>query len=528
MKFNNRREEILAKIEEKNRHDKSAAAFAEMCDVARANKQPLLHADHKLPTTRRELLAAGLVSGIGFVALPNLLGLASSKAYGAELVCSKGSSSSGANSVPGYAEIHLSGGWSLAHNVYASKAKDGSFEPLSASAYATLALGPSQLPGAVTPVDMGAMVQPNAAFYQGLRQMASAATLAKVKMAFMANQSGDDNGNNPLNITDLVSKINGGGALTQAVESGKRHRAAFSDPALSRANVADESSLSSMVDPGLIATILGNGNEVTGKENAIQTAKAAFGLTQNKLDAMSARLISEQSKNLIACGYKGAADLLVEFTAENITPSNDAQITGTPFANGVTFDQINSNANMDSQQKAIIAGKLLGEGLAATSVLEMGGYDYHGRGRAAQDQRDLAVGQVVGLMLEVSARKGSPLFISVMSDGSVASGGAGGADDRFDFNSDSGSRGAILMIGLGATEAPPLKQAYIGAFSDSGAVDTGHLVTSASPQLGAFAVAYNYAAMAGKMSEFSKIVSASGVDVGAFNEKEYLAFAPKK
>ena len=528
MKFTNRREEILAKIEERQRQDKSAAAFAQMCDVARANQAPILHADHKRPTTRRELLAAGLVSGVGFVALPNLLGLAASKAYGAELVCAKGDSGAGGVMTPGYAELHLSGGWSLAHNVFATKAKDGSFEPLSDAAYATLALGPSQTPGKVTPVDMGAMLQPNAAFYQGLTQMASAATLAKVKMAFMANQSGDDNGRNPLNVTDLVAKINGGGALTQAIESGKRHTPAFVDPALSRANVADESSLASMVDPGLVAAILGNGNADAGKANAIETAKAALNLTQNKLDAMSARLISEQSKNLIACGYKGAADLLVEFSADRITPSNDADITGTAFANGVTYAQISGNGNMASQQKAIIAGKLLGEGLSATSVLEMGGYDYHGAGRAAQDQRDLAVGQVVGLMLEVASRKGAPLFISVTSDGSVASRGSGGANDRFDFSADSGSRGAILMIGLGANEAPSLKQGYVGSFTDSGAVDTSHLVTANSPQLAAFAVAYNYAAMAGKMSEFSKIIRSSGVDVSQFNENEYLAFAPTK
>ena len=523
MTYKNRREEILAKQAEKEAKEKNQAAFAQFLDRTRANRIPTFHADHKMPTTRRELLACGVISSLATVALPNLFGLASSKLLGAELECAGGGAATEGVRTPGYVEVQLRGGWSAAHNVFASKAADGSFEPISAAGYQTIGLGDDNTPNSnnLQPVDLGALLHPETGFYQGLSSVMSAENLAKVKISFMANESENDRGTNPLTATDLAALVHGGGALSQSVESGVFHAKAFEEVTLSRANVETEEALGGLVDPGLIAERLAAaGNADSGKNNAIMTAEATYQLTQNKLDAMSEKLISKQSKNLVACGYKGASELLVAYTREQIVPSNDGLIIDTPFGN-LTYAQLSQN---ESMQKAAIIGKVLGDGLAATASLELGNYDYHGRGLANQDNKDREAGEAVGIMLEIAGRKGQPLFIAVTSDGSVSYNGSG--PGRTGPSSDNSSRAAILMIAIGTEAAPEMKRHYLGTFSDGGAViPTSSILASKGPAA-AFAMVYNYAAFAGKMSEFSTI--AGGIpEVSALNEKEHLAFAPK-
>lgn len=520
MKFNNRKQEILYRKSQKDRDEKTAAEYANMCDMARRNNTPFLHADHKMPTNRRDLLSCGLIGSLGFVALPNLLGLASSNALAEEITCSKGNSES---KLPGYVEVHLAGGWSPGHNVFPSKAQDGTFEPLVNEGYQALGLGTGQNPNAIEAVNMGALLHPETGFYRGLASMASPSTLAKARIAFMANESADDTNSNPLNASDLAALIHEGGALTQGINSGISHRAAFSDPTLSKVAVENEGSLSSLVDPGLIAQRLSSGSEEVGRANAVKTAELTYNFSKNKLDQMSERLINAQNKALVACGYKGASELLVEFTSDRITPSSDTIITQTPFQNGVSYQQIMANNNLESLQKSIVIGKVLSDSLAASATLSIGGYDYHGRGLASQDSKDMEAGQAVGAMLEIAARKGAPLFIAVTSDGSVAYNGRG--EGRSGPSSDSGVRGAVLMIALGAETAPVMKNSYIGRFTDSGAVDSNYLVTSGRGPAAAIGIAYNYAAFAGKLSRFSSLMAGNPI-TDQFNEDDYLAFAP--
>lgn len=521
MTYRNRKEEILAKQAEKESKEKNQAAFAEFLDRTRSNRVPIFHADHKMPTTRRELLQCGVISSLATIALPNLFGIASSQLLGAELECSGGGAAGDGVRTPGYVEVQLDGGWGAAHNVFASKDPNGSFLPLSPEGYQSNGLGADNTPDAITPVDLGALMHPNTGFYQGLSSVMSADNLAKVRVSFMANESDNDTGRNVLSVTDLAALVHGGGALSQSVEAGTHHAKAFEEVALARANVEDENALGSLVDPGLIAQRLAvAGNQEAGRNNAIETAKVSYELTQNKLDAMSEKLISKQSKNLVACGYKGASELLVQYTRNQIIPSEDPVINTGNFGD-LAFNQIAVN---DSLLKAAIMGKVLGDGLAATGTIRLGGYDYHGRGVDNQQNKDREAGETVGIMLEIAGRKGQPLFVAVTSDGSVSyNGNSPGISAP---SSDNSVRGAVLMIAIGTDAAPEMKRSYIGTFGDGGAVDPNSSITATRGPAAAFAMVYNYAAFAGKMSEFSKI--AGGIpEVQALKEDEHLAFAPK-
>lgn len=517
MKFKNRREEIQAKIAAQEFEKANEKAYRAMRERMAEMSVPLLHPDHKLPTTRRELVGAGILTGMAYTLSPGLLSMISKRAYAQdELECTSGGDmGSNGNKIPGFLQVNARGGWSPAHQVAPGKNLGGAFEPLSAAAYATNALGPSQLPGAVEMIEgYGVQIHPSSPFFNAVRAVLSPEAFEVTRWAFMAQASGDDTGNNQLDVTKFAAKVQGLQFALTPIAGSNRNRETVADPTIPIAPIQNEGGLANLVDPGLIASRL-------SRDAAIRVSMASSKLSESKLRAFHAMDMPQQVRELIQCGYIGSKDLLSEYTEDRLRPSTDQDLAAN-FGN-LTRNQVMQNSNYSL---GLIMGKLLSEGLASSASIEMSGYDYHGRGRNAQDQRDAELGTVVGLALETAFRKNSPLFLAITSDGSVSSRGSGGANDRYDFNSDSGTRGGIIMAAIDPAGAPEMKKGTIGAFTDSGAVNTSYLVTSNSPQLGALGVAYNYAAFAGLLSNFSKEMSAAGLN-NPFDEQEYLAFAPK-
>ena len=82
MKFNNRRDEALAKMAAQQEKAANEAQWKQQVEVMKTMKTPMLHPDHKLPTTRRELVSAGLMSGLAYAVVPGILTTISKRAYG--------------------------------------------------------------------------------------------------------------------------------------------------------------------------------------------------------------------------------------------------------------------------------------------------------------------------------------------------------------------------------------------------------------------------------------------------------------
>lgn len=141
----------------------------------------------------------------------------------------------------------------------------------------------------------------------------------------------------------------------------------------------------------------------SGRDNAIKRTEANYQLTQNKLDTMSEILISAQSKNQVRGDCKGASALLAEYTAAQITPTNDTAINSHTF-NSSTYAQISAN---ESLNKSAIIEKLREDGLATTPSLVLGGYDYHGNDLRNQDNKEQEAGETVEVILEIAALKSS-------------------------------------------------------------------------------------------------------------------------
>ena len=109
MKFKNRKEEAMARFAAKEAERANEAAWRQQLAIMKEMKTPLLHPDHKLPTTRRDLVGAGLISGMAYAVVPSLLSAITSKAYAVTADQCKGNSSGAdANAAPaGYLHIGL-------------------------------------------------------------------------------------------------------------------------------------------------------------------------------------------------------------------------------------------------------------------------------------------------------------------------------------------------------------------------------------------------------------------------------------
>ena len=94
--------------------------------------------------------------------------------------------------------------------------------------------------------------------------------------------------------------------------------------------------------------------------------------------------------------------------------------------------------------------KLVINGYAGAGTITMGGYDYHGQGRATGELRDLRAGRCMGACLEYAARRGVPLMLYVFSDGSLSADGVvdNSADGRgkFDWSSDNQQTAASFFL----------------------------------------------------------------------------------
>ncbi len=528
MKFTSRREEILAKLAAKDAAEKAESADKAQRAIEADASKVALHADHKLPTTRRELLSAGLVTGLSYAVVPAILSSFGQKAMAAP-VCAKGGAggAAGAVKMPGYLQVELSGGPAISGNIMIGKQAAGApFEPLAAAGYQTMGItGVPALDASVK----GQFIT-TSFFLAGMKSVMSPAALAKTVAVGMAGTSGDDTANNPLNPVQLATQIIGNpGALVQIAGTGNQANTlgrtaplnVSQNPGLAKASIANEGSLANLVNPGLIATRFGNNTAAS-----VATADLAHKLTASKLGQFPAKDLNQQVKDLVECGYMGAKDLLTQFTANNLTPTTDAQITATPF-NAIPVATLTGATtaapNSPSSLKAIIMAKLLTDGLASGASIEMGGYDYHGQGRTTQNNKDFMAGQTVGLALEVAHRKSAPLFVAVTADGSVSSG------NGTDYSADNGSHGSVMMIAIGQTALPGTNMLQIGKYADSGAVDTSYAtITAGTPAAQALCIAYNYAAFAGRMAQFESVLAANAT-VNPFKGSEavYLAFAPK-
>jgi hypothetical protein len=200
-----------------------------------------------------------------------------------------------------------------------------------------------------------------------------------------------------------------------------------------------------------------------------------------------------------------------------------------------------TRAEFDNDQefrKTAAVMKLVINGYAGAGTITMGGYDYHGQGRATGEIMDLRAGRCMGACLEYAARRGVPLMLYVFSDGSLNADGVvdDSADGRgkFDWTSDNQQTAcsfflvynpagrAQLYTGDGR---PPEQHQQIGWFRNDGSVETASTPAANNVNLLVETVILNFMALHGEQNQFGVRFPGHGLGSASLQDS-LIAFNP--
>ncbi|VAW64350.1 FIG00785185: hypothetical protein [hydrothermal vent metagenome] len=541
---------------------------------------PLRHADHPRPVSRRDFLRQGFVSGSGAVLTGGAFGLFSNprEAYAAvssdldalatdintRINCTVGGLT-GAGKIP-FICFDLAGGANFAgSNVVVGQA-GGQSEPLSTAGYSKMGLPGDIIPGLsdtnvaatmLNPSDgdftnsqLGLKFHSDSAMLFGILEKfisVQAGAAGKVEGAVIPARSGNDTSNNIHNPLYGIAQAGAVGDVVTLIgsrntESGGNSLAPpnLINPEIRPTKVDRPSDVTGMVDVGDLTSILTTKEDVT----AVMEAMARITHKKLRLPAVAPNISvtdDEVIKDLVQCGYLKAADLADRFAGREVDPGKDAAIVGPA---GIFSQTEFDGTDRNEFRKTASVMKMVVDGNAGAGSITMGGFDYHTGDRIAGENRDLRAGRCIGACLEYAARSNMPLMIYVFSDGSVASNGAIDNSPAGGNNSSGvrlGGRGKGQWTGDNSSTACSFFLVFnpagtIATFPDSGLIDPrqigyysagGSVVTSATPaannvNLLVNTLLANYMSLNGDREQFTTTFPNHGL--GDF--KQYVAFNP--
>ncbi len=400
---------------------------------------PILHADHARPVTRRDFVSQGFMSGSAFALGGGALSLFSNPREAMAALSGDldldgcGISLGGADRIP-FICFDLAGGANIAGSNVLVGQEGGQMDFLSTSGYSKLGLPGDMVPGlndgAGLPyanTDFGLAFHSDSAFKRGMElSMRGNAALRGTQLngAIIPARSDNDTGNNPHNPLYGIAKSGSYGQIltlagTENSVSGGNSMIPLmmSDPALQPTKIDRPSDVVGLVDTGELVGIL-------SARDATSVLESAYRISEQK---MGVATTDPEVYDLVRCGYMKAASIADRFGGVPLDPGLDPMIVdqaGAP-GNGIFTNAEFFGGGRDGRefQKTASVMKLVMNGFAGAAVIEMGGYDYHGGARAEGEVKDFRAGRCMGACIEYAARIGVPLMMYVFSDGSLSSNG---------------------------------------------------------------------------------------------------------
>jgi hypothetical protein len=509
--------------------------------------EPLLYNDHPLPRTRREFLAAGMISGGGIVIGPAWLGglLKASRANAglapditpllAPSQCNVPTASGG---IP-FICFDLAGGANLVGSEVIVGTQGGQSNFLSTAGYERLGVPGNMVPSSSANVDpsLGLLWHADGAIKRGILSKATTpATAAGTNGAVFCAESQNDTQQNPHNPMYGIAAAGAQGLLltlvgTDSSTSGGNSMAPMQliNPSLQPTTIDQPSDATGLVstggasaDPLSIAVMEsqarisgGTGLYATGSNAGFTgaltapngaTPGVAIYPTSDPTYAADDGLI----KNQVRCAYVVSANTASAYgDPAALDPTKDPLITGgaSPIFTATDFQ------NNDIAATATVM-KLVIDGYAGAGTIAMGGFDYHDGTRATGETRNFAAGQMIGAVLEYAQRKGKPVMIYVFSDGSLTSTGmpdnSTAGRGKLGWQGDNASVASTFMLVYSPKGRPSLRNGaagqQIGYFSSDGSVvDTSSPVANNVPAL-VQAVILNYMGLLGTDGNFSNLM----------------------
>jgi hypothetical protein len=501
----------------------------------RGLNEPILHGDHRRPVSRRDFLAAGLVSGSATVVVPSAMSLLAARAARADvrtdldyLGLTNCGLEGGAGKIP-FICFDLSGGANIAgSNVLIGK-QGGQLDFLSTAGYSKLGLPGNMTPNLPTFTDstFGLAFHTDSAFLRGMKMRATTATASGTNGTIIAARSENDTGNNPHNPMYGIARTGAKGELLTLIgsvssDSGGNSTSpiAMMDPQVRPTKVDRASDVTGLVDTGELGTLFPDPND------AVAVMESMAVLTHNKHAAVSTQLSNDAAvKDFNKCGYVKSAYLAERFNnPASLDPGLDARIVG---AGGI-FTQAEYNGDGEFRKTAAVM-KMVIDGNAGAGTIQMGGFDYHTGERATGEGRDLRAGQCIGACLEYAARANRPLMIYVFSDGSLSSNGMldnsvnGRGKGVWTGDNQATAASFFLVFRPGARpvlRAPTLNQ--IGWYSADGSVVTSSHPGANAVNLLVELVLLNYLALHGQENQFASPGFFPGQGLGGTAQRDAL------
>lgn len=469
---------------------------------------------HKL-VNRRDFLSHGLMAGFGTVMLPSLLSILKVNSAMA-LDCGANAGSGFKTGVP-VLIFDLAGGSNIAgSNVIVGKA-GGQMDYL--ATYGTLGLPDSMHPKNAGQVsnELGLQFHSDSAVLRGIQSTSTATTRAKVEGGVFCASSNDDTSNNPHNPIYWLTKAGAIGDLaamagTQGSPAGGNSNAPIDslNPTLKPVVINTPKDALNLVNIGKLGTLFGT-------DKSTKVLKAIENMSATKVAQFNRRSLPDQLKDLINCGYIQSQDALNRFLPSAIDPTLDPLVTA-------SFNNLN-DAN---QRKTATVAKLILDGHVGVGTISLGGYDYHSDNRADGELADFRVGDLIGRVMELAAKKQKDILIYVFTDGGISSNGkidnTTNGRGKLGWGGDSSQRASTFMLYYRQAGKATLRNAgkrQIGAFKVNENVDlTASLISNNVTNL-AKAVVANYLSLSGKEGTLDTIV---GDNPFGNNLNDYLIF----
>lgn len=516
--------------------------------------EPIRHENHGRPRTRRDFLGRGLITGAAYITAPTFFSLFANPRLAEAALANDiqtlaqdcGIVTQGAGKIP-FIAFDLAGGANLNGSEALIGGQGGQLDFLSAAGYANLGLPGDMVPNAPNPksptnnwidTSLGLAWHSDGGMLRGILSRTAVGTRAGVNGAVIPALSENDTMNNPHSPLYGIAMTGSNGALLTLIGSEPTVSGGNSvapadmiNPTLQPTVVDQASDVTGLVNTGQLGTLFTNPSDAVAVLESIErisggTDPNAFG---GKLGQVNMLTRDTAIKTALRCGYVKSADLVNTFgNPATLNPNLDTNIVG---SSGI-FSQAEYAASSDYQTTGAIM-KMVINGFAGAGTIEMGGFDYHGQGRATGEDRNFQAGVCIGACLEYAARVGMPLMLYIFSDGSLnANGMVDNTPDgrgKFMWASDNQTTAASIILVYNPKSRPMLLHGatsqQIGFYDPGGSVDTTGSPAANSVEQLVETVILNYMALHGTQGQFASLFPNQGLGNSAAQEA-VTAFAP--
>ena len=501
--------------------------------------EPLLHADHPRPVTRREFISQGFLAGAGAVLAPSMLGLLAgtrqAHALSSDLEALKAIAE--CNIVPGADKIpficfDLAGGANLAGSNVLAGGQGGIQDALTSAGYSKLGIPGDRLPTtflATDPfvnLDLGIPFHSESSMLAGIKMRFTNAT--NVNGAIIPALSDNDTGNNPHNPMYGINKAGARGELLTLIGS---QNSVSGGNSMSPASMIDLSVRPTKIDrPGDTKGLVDTGELAAkmGLDNATRVMESIQRISSTKLNNTNVQtnLTNDTAiKKQVNCAYVKSADMVESFGDPTALDSSAVDpVIGQIFTPAELGDP-GSGSNGDGEfRKTAAVMKMVMNGYAGAGTITMGGYDYHTGDRTAGDARDVRAGQCIGACLRYAELLNKPLMIYVCSDGSVSSNGTpdAAANGKLVWTSDNSSTAASfflvykpggrpVLFASGSDGLTAAQHQQLGWFRPDASVETSATPAANNVNLLVETVILNYMALHGETGLFNAAFPNQGI-----------------